>query len=244
MAQAMEPISAVRPDRVARPVMRQSWLDLTFLHWRYAADLVRPLIPPELELDLYDGTAWVGLVPFMIVDLTLPGWPAVPWLSHFPETNVRTYVVDREGRRGVWFFSLDAARLAAVAAARTAYALPYFWARMRVECDGRRARYRSRRVPPMRAMSEIEVRIGQEIVQPAELEVFLTARWRLYAHRFGRILQAEIEHRPWPLQRAEVVGLKETLIAASGLPAPRGEPLAHFSRRVDVLVARATTACP
>lgn len=216
--------------------MRQSWIDLTFLHWPYDPAIVRPLVPRELELDLHDGAAWVGLVPFTIVDLTRPGWPAAPWLSRFHETNVRTYVMDREGRPGVWFFSLDAARLAAVLAARAGYALPYFWSRMRVECDGRRARYRSRRIPPLRGMSEIEMQIGEEIAKPDELADFLTARWRLFAYRFGRVLRAEIEHPPWPLQRAEVVGLKETLITAAGLPAPRGEPLAHFSPRVDVLV--------
>jgi uncharacterized protein YqjF (DUF2071 family) len=236
MPEAIEAISAATPHRVERPLMRQSWTDLTFLHWRYDAAGVRPLVPPELELDLYDGAAWVGLVPFTITGLTLPRRAAVPWLSQFPETNVRTYVVDREGRRGVWFFSLDAARLAAVAGARTAYALPYFWARMRVESDGRRARYRSVRLHAPRAMSNIEVLVGEPIDAPNELEVFLTARWRLFARRGGRILQAQVEHPPWPLQRAEVVGLKETLLRAAGLPEPHGAPLVHFSARVDVLV--------
>src|SRR5262249_23552411 len=105
--------------------MRQSWIDLTFLHWRIDPQIVRPLVPGSLELDLCDGSAWIGLVPFYIIGLTLPHAPAVPWLSHFAETNVRTYVVDPNGRRGVWFFSLDAARLAAVAGARAAFALPY-----------------------------------------------------------------------------------------------------------------------
>jgi uncharacterized protein YqjF (DUF2071 family) len=112
--------------------MRQSWLDLTFLHWPYEPAIVRPLVPDELTLDVHDGAAWIGLAPFLITGLTLLGAPAMPWLSRFPETNVRTYVIDGEGKRGVWFFSLDAALLAAVVGARVAYGLPYFWASMKV----------------------------------------------------------------------------------------------------------------
>src|ERR1700680_4523345 len=112
--------------------MRQTWRDLTFLHWRYDPAVVRPLAPADLQLDLCEGAAWVGLVPFLITGLSWPGVPAVPRISEFPETNVRTYVTDRTGSRGVWFFSLDAARLPAVIGARITYALPYFWARMKV----------------------------------------------------------------------------------------------------------------
>src|SRR4051812_46149326 len=121
---AIEPLSAVPQEPVRRPVMRQRWENLTFLHWRYRVADVRPLLPAGLEPDVYDGEAWVGLVPFRVRGLTLPKAPAVPWLSTFPETNVRTYVIDRTGRRGVWFFSLDAARLPAVAGARLLYGLP------------------------------------------------------------------------------------------------------------------------
>jgi uncharacterized protein YqjF (DUF2071 family) len=240
MPSALEAISAAPPHRVERPVMRQSWTDLSFLHWRYDPAAVRPLVPRELELDLFDGAAWVGLVPFLITGLTPPHWPALPWLSHFPETNLRTYVVDRAGRRGVWFFSLDAARLAAVIGARTAYALPYFWARMRIASGNGLVRYRSARLHPPRAMTAIDVRIGERIAGPGELEVFLTARWRLFARRAGRVLHAGIEHPPWPLCRAEMVRLEETLTRVAGLPAPRGDVLAHFSPRIDVLVAGPT----
>src|SRR5581483_3542727 len=111
-------------------ILRQTWKHLTFLHWPYDPAVVRPLVPAELELDLAAGAAWIGLVPFLLTDLTLPHAPAAPWLSQFPETNVRTYVYDKHGRRGVWFFSLDAARLTAVIGARSGYALPYYWSRM------------------------------------------------------------------------------------------------------------------
>ena len=218
------------------PVMRQTWRDLTFLHWPLEASLVQPFIPEGLHLDLYDGAAWVGLVPFMIDDLTLPKAPAIPWLSSFAETNVRTYVIDGNGVRGVWFFSLDAARLPAVIGARAAYALPYFWSRMRVTCDGHRAKYSSRRRFSTLGRCDIELNIGDPIAQPSELEIFLTARFRLYAHRRSRILKADVEHQPWKLQRATVVKLDQDLLQAAGLPAIRSQPLAHFGGRVDVLV--------
>ncbi len=218
--------------------MRQAWRDLTFLHWRFSPDTVRPLIPPGLELDLWDGAAWVGLVPFAIEDLTLPQAPAVPWLSHFLETNVRTYVTGRTGHRGVWFFSLDAARLAAVLGARIAYALPYFWARMSLERNGNRVHYRSRRIAPDRAGCDITVETGPPLPETSEFELYLTARFRLFAHRRGRVLQAPIEHKPWPLHHAHPMQLRQNLLSAAGLPDPQGEPIAHFSPRIEVLVGR------
>jgi uncharacterized protein YqjF (DUF2071 family) len=233
----IEPLSEVAPQPIPHPVMRQSWVDLTFLHWRYAPAVVRPLVPPELELDLCDGAAWVGLVPFRIVELTLPRAPAVPWLSHFAETNLRTYVFDGSGRRGVWFFSLDAARLAAVAGARLGFALPYFWARMQVkrQCDA--IEYRSRRIAGRHARTEITVNAAVAPASPTELEVFLTARFRLYARRRGRLFHTSVEHPPWPLRRAELVSCAQELTAAARLPSPAGDPLVHFAERVDVLVA-------
>ena len=216
--------------------MRQTWRDLTFLHWPLDASLVQPLIPDGLHLDLYDGVAWVGLVPFVIDDLTMPNAPAVPWLSSFAETNVRTYVSDGNGVQGVWFFSLDAARLLAVIGARAAYALPYFWSRMSVACDGKTARYSSVRHFSALGRCDIEVNIGDAIEQPSELEIFLTARYSLYARRGNRILKADVEHPPWKLQRATVAKLDQDLFQAAGLPTVDSPPLVHFGGRVDVLV--------
>jgi len=233
----LEPLSAAPPHRVARPLMRQSWRDLTFLRWRCDPAIVRRLIPRDLDLDCYDGSAWIGLVPFYISGLTLPGAPAIPWLSHFPETNVRTYVVDRQGLRGTWFFSLDAARLPAVVGARAGYALPYFWAHMALHRRADVVRYWSRRIAGPPAASEIDVTVGPPIANPSELEIFLTARFRLYAQRSSRILKADVEHPPWPLREARATRIDETLVRAAGLPRFTEEPLAHFSARVDVLVA-------
>ena len=215
--------------------MRQTWNYVTFLHWPYDPAVVRPFLPRELELDLFDGAAWVGLVPFLITGLTLPCWPALPWLSRFPETNVRTYVVDRAGRRGVWFFSLDAARLAAVVGARTGYGLPYFWAKMRVRNDPHHVRYRSRR-RFLRGHSDLTIEKGGLMPEQSERDIFLTARFRLYARWLGRIVCARAEHRQWPLHTARVLRLRDSLVREAGLPQPQGEALAHFAPRVDVRV--------
>jgi uncharacterized protein len=231
----LELVTIDPPFRVARPVLRQSWLELTFLHWHFDPAAVRPLVPSELELDLWEGRAYVGLVPFILDDITLPAAPAVPWLSRFPETNVRTYVRDRQGARGVWFFSLDAARLAAVVGARVTYALPYFWARMRVERERDSVHYISERRHGPAGMTDIVVRPGAMVTEPSDLEAFLTAQWRLFAYRRGRLFRADVEHPRWPLQRVAVERLDQTLLQAAGLPAPSGEPLAHFSSGTHVM---------
>ena len=231
----VEPISIDPPFRVPRPVLRQSWLELTFLHWHFDPAAVRPLVPSELELDLWEGRAYVGLVPFILDDITLVTAPAVPWLSRFNETNVRTYVRDRTGRRGVWFFSLDAARLAAVAGARVSYALPYYWAKMSVVRDGDRVHYRSVRRHGPQAESNIVVCPGVPVAEYSLLEGFLAARWRLFAYRRGQLLRADVDHPRWPLQRVRVDTLDESLLRAAGLPCPRGEPLAHFASETCVM---------
>src|ERR1700735_2512836 len=123
--------SGVCPFTVDKPVMRQRWQRLTFLHWAYDPDAVQRLLPAGLTVDTFGGVAWVGLVPFFM-QVHTPGDRGVPWVSNFCETNVRTYARDRDGRAGIWFLSLDAARLGAVAVARASYQLPYFWSSMRL----------------------------------------------------------------------------------------------------------------
>lgn len=234
----LEPIEPWPQHRVARPVMRQTWKDLTFLHWPYEPSTVRELVPQELTLDLFEGRAWIGLVPFNIEDLTAPRAPGIPWISHFPETNLRTYVADARGSRGIWFFSLEAARLLAVLGARATYGLPYFWARMTVSPKESSVSYRSCRLVGHRADTDLEVKIGVPISQPTEFDLFLTARFRLYAHRRKRLLEAQVEHQPWQLRRAELLRSDQNLMQAAGLPAAYGDPVVHFSGKVDVLVGR------
>ena len=209
--------------------MRQTWRRLTFLHWPYAPAAVKPLLPSGLELDTLDGAAYIGLIPFEIHNLR--------GIPHFPETNVRTYVVGPDGSRAVWFFSLDAGRLAAVIGARLGYRLPYFWATMRVAKRDETVHYTSRRKWPhsREHFTDITVAPGT----PGELterDHFFTARYRLYTLVRGRLAHAQIEHAPWPLARATLLDLNQNLIEAAGLPSPGGDPVVHYSEELAVKI--------
>ena len=229
------------PFTVDRPVMRQRWERLTFLHWQFDPARVQRLLPDGLEADLLDGAAWVGLVPFFMHVATASG-SQVPWVSRFCETNVRTYVRDAAGRAGIWFFSLDAARLGAVAVARTTYRLPYFWSAMDItEGAGEISYACRRRLPgPRSATSEVSVSIGDRYADSEldERDHFLTARWILFSIAGTRYRSARACHDPWPLYRATANRVDDRLIAAAGLPAPAGPPLVHYSPGVDVTIGR------
>ncbi len=228
------------PHHVDRPVMDHRWGNLTFLHWRYPAATVQALLPPGLHVETFDGDAWVGLVPFEMT-ATLPRRGPVPWLSRFPETNVRTYVTGPSRTPAVWFLSLDAARLPAVLTARTAYALPYFWSAMSVVTEPLHVTYRSRRrwPGPRGARCDVDIDVGDRIprAELTDLDHWLTARWRLFASRPSGLRCALAEHEPWPLHRAAVSRLHDDLVTAVGLPRPIGEPIVHFSPGVDVAVS-------
>jgi uncharacterized protein YqjF (DUF2071 family) len=230
------------PFTVDRPVMRQRWERLTFLHWAFEPADVQRLLPAGLDIETYDGAAWVGLVPFYMRVAT-PGGQRVPWVSNFCETNVRTYVRDQAGRPGVYFFSLEASRLGAVAAARALpYRLPYFWSSMRLGERGDEIAYLSRRWSPgsRPATSRLRIGIGAPI-PPADvtpLEHFLTARWMLFSVTSSGPVSARACHQPWPLHRAEAHVLEDQLVITAGLPAPEGEPLVHYSPGVDVAIGR------
>ena len=221
-------------------VMAQSWHDLLFAHWAVDSEKLRALIPDPLEIDSFDGQAWLAVVPFRMSGVRLRGAPAVPWLSAFPELNVRTYVKYR-GKPGVWFFSLDAGNALAVAIARAWFHLPYFRARM--SCDGRDGYiyYRSgrthRRAPS--AVLKCRYRPSNEVFypQPGTLEYFLTERYCLYASGGnGRLICVEIHHPPWPLQLAEAEFTGNSMAEAAGVALPAQMPLLHFAKRQDVVI--------
>jgi uncharacterized protein len=218
--------------------MLQRWQFLTFLHWRYEPGVIRELLPKEVVLDTFDGGAWIGLTPFLLTNLRPPLLPALPWISHFPETNVRTYVRGPDGEGGVWFFTLEAARLAAVLGARSLFHLPYRWADMNVNPRRERIEYRSERKRPFgQARTEIAVEPG--VPTPAgDFDNFLTARYRLYTLVGRRLAFAQIEHAPWPLHTAKLLQLEQDLIERSGVPPPLGEPILHYSPTIDVRIER------
>jgi uncharacterized protein YqjF (DUF2071 family) len=220
--------------------MYQDWRILTFLHWRYPPEIVQELLPAGLEVDTFDGDAWVGLVPFLMDRVRAPTLPASPWLSRFPETNVRTYVRGPDGRTGIWFFSLDAARLPAVLAARLGFGLPYQWSAMSVSSAGDAVAYHSRRrwPGPQRALCDAQIELGDAFTEGelGPLDHFLTARFRLYSVVADRLVAADAEHPPWPLRRAWLGHLRQNLLQVAGLPTARGEPLMHASDGVRVRI--------
>lgn len=213
---------------------------MSFLHWRYPAEVIRPLLPDGLAVHTCDGDAWVGLLPFVMDEVRLPGMPPLPWLSRFPETNLRTYVRGPGGHSGIWFFSLDAARLPAVAGARLGLGLPYFWSDMKVTRRENSLVYRGQRrlSGPQGVGYHIEVGMGEAYRDDelTPLDHFLTARYRLYSAMLGRWVAVDVEHPPWPLHRAEVVKLRQNLTQAAGLPDPTGTPLVHASPGVRVRI--------
>jgi uncharacterized protein YqjF (DUF2071 family) len=227
------------PQTVRVPTMRQRWESLTFLHWPYPIEVVAAHLPIGLELDPWDGLAWVGLVPFRMHVLP-PVGPKVHVVPPFPETNVRTYVRGPGGRPGVWFFSLDAGSRSAVTAARTTYNLPYFRADMGIEETADRIRYRSSRLAgPEGAGHDIEIAPGDEVSLGArsELDNYLTARYTLWNSNRGVLMRTQADHEPWPLRTASVRRLEQNLLEAAGLPTPTGPPLVHYSPGVDVRLA-------
>ncbi|MEA2587105.1 MAG: uncharacterized protein QOH66_32 [Actinomycetota bacterium] len=224
---------------VKRAALVNWWEGVTFLHWPYEPDAVERLLPPGLEVETRDGAAWVGLVLFRM-RVGLPVLPPVPWLLTFPETNVRTYVRMRDGTPGVWFFSLDAARLAPVLVGRSAYRLRYCWSKMSITRSGAIITYSThRRWPgPRGAMSEAGIEIGEPYApdEPGDLDHFLTARWTMFSPGKPVLHHARAFHEPWPLHHARVVRLYDELVPASGLPAPHREPLAHYAPSVEVRI--------
>ncbi len=215
---AVEPVSSDAPLLSGRVMMNQSWRDLTFLHWAVDPEQVAHHMPPGVRPDTLDGATYVGLIPFRMVGAGPLRGSGVPWLGSFLETNVRIYSVDDTGRRGIVFLSLDTDRAAVVVGARAAFGLPYRWARMRYRTSGSVHTYDARlRRPGTRPRSHVAIRAGAER-QRTELDDFLSARWGLHVHWWGRTLYVPNRHETWPVHDAEVLALDDSLAASVGLP--------------------------
>ena len=218
-------------------LMTQSWHDLLFAHWRVDVSEMRRAVPAAFDLDLFEGEAWLGVVPFRMTNVGLRASPALPWLSAFPELNVRTYVRVAD-RPGVYFFSLDADRRLAVAAARALLNLPYHAAVMTVEHHGDEIRYESSRRTTRPAVFKATYEpIGVPFVAiKNSIEYFLTERYCLYhQNRRAQPYRLEIHHRPWSLQVARARIATNTMAAASQLTLNGAPALLHFARRQDVV---------
>jgi uncharacterized protein len=209
----------------------QSWVDVGFLHWRVDRDELQRHVPESVELDTFDGSAWLGIVPFLLTGLRVRGVPPLPRVSTFTELNVRT-VVTHGDRPGVWFFSLDASSRLAVEAAKRLYKLPYVHARMRYERVRDEVLYESAR--PGAAFSGSYRGDGALFhAEAGSLEAFLVERYCLYTEDGGRLYRAEIHHPPWDLQRGTA---RVDLNTMAPLPLPDDEPHVLFSPRQDVVV--------
>ena len=239
------PISPERPTPLRRTWLRNRWEELTFVHWPYPPEIVQALLPDGLTVDTHDGWAYVSLIPFRMSDAAPRFVPSVPWISRFLETNVRTYVIDSAGNRAIWFFSLEANRLAIVAFAKGLLGFPYVWSEMSLEIQGDTRRYTTRRRRWPRepgSTTDVTIEVGSTIDEPDGLDHFLTARWGTVASSplSGRRLQHHpVDHEPWTLHEAELIDYRDESIVAAGLPTPSGTPRVRFAEPV-----RATFAIP
>jgi uncharacterized protein len=228
-------------------VMTQTWHDLVFAHWPVDAANLRSKIPMAFELDLFDGQAWLGIVPFHMTNVAPRGIPSLPWISEFPELNVRTYVrVD--DRPGVYFFSLDAGSSVAVQAARSLLNLPYYWASMNVTTRDAEIHYESRRhgnEPTAEFIGTYEPTGTAFVAASGSIEYFLTERYCLYHmnHR-GAPYRMEIHHPPWLLQPARIQVARNSMADIHGITLPYQMPLVHFSKRQDMVAWLPTALRP
>jgi uncharacterized protein len=220
-------------------VMTQRWNDLLSLHYAIAPEVLRPLVPDALTLDTYDHRAWVSVVPFWMDHVRVHGSPRMPFVSHFPELNVRTYVTC-EGKPGVYFFSLDAGSLSAVWGARVFYRLPYWKASMNVKGKGKpEIEYRSKREhgpKPADFHGKYRPTSPPSSAVHGSIEYFLSERYCLYSATGKRVYRANIHHLPWRLQDADYEIEENSMGAAAGIELSHKPDLVSFSRELKVLV--------
>ncbi len=252
---------SIRSQPNGTPLLHQNWGKLLFMHWPIEPDLLRPLIPRQLSLDTFEGTAWIGMVPFTMWGIRASFLPPIPGTSAFHELNARTYV-HYQGVPGVWFFSLDAASRPAVWGARAFYHLPYFKAQMHLRQDGKTIKYSSRRSDPLtygeffapaldefagglnpdqfRSFPRAELKVDWIIEAPlpqsaaGSPEFFLTERYCLYSYHRGKLYRSRIFHEPWPLRAATLISCQSTMIESLGIPTPPGDPLLQYAESIAV----------
>ena len=233
-----EPVTATPPRSVERLLLRQSWRQVTFLHWTVDPAVAARHMPPGVAPDLFGGRTFVGIVAMRMRSSAPVATVRLPWLGTFGQVNVRLYSVDEEGRRGVVFLRLDAGRLLPALTGRSTLRLPYAWSRTLVQADGDQRVYLVESHSG-RVRDEVVVRVGRRY-HPNRLERFLVDRWGMHVRLGGRTAYLPVEHGPWPLQLAETVQPSTALLEAAGLPSVTGPPLSVlYSPGVDdVLVGR------
>ncbi|MFN2481950.1 MAG: YqjF family protein [Pyrinomonadaceae bacterium] len=228
---------SIRERPESMPIMQQTWGKLLFMHWRLPAETLRAHVPARLELDTFEGEAWLAVTPFTIWGMRASFLPAIPGFSEMHELNVRTYVHYR-GTPGVYFFSLDASSALAVMGARTFFLVPYFNAEMSLAQDGEEIVYHSRRTHADAPAASFDAtwKIGDALGEsaPGSLEFFLTERYCFYTVSGESVYRCRIHHAPWQLREAQVSPFKSTMIESHLLPTPKGKPLLHYSEELAV----------
>jgi uncharacterized protein YqjF (DUF2071 family) len=217
--------------------MKQSWHNLLFAHWPIAIADLEQLIPSPLQLDVYDGKAWIGVVPFNMSGIRFRNMPPIPLTSKFAELNVRTYVT-LNNIPGVYFFSLDATNLFAVKSARYFYHLPYFFANIDIRNEDQKIYYQCKRrgtKENFQFNGTYKPISAQYNAQPGTLDYWLTERYCLYSYYKNRVFRCDILHEPWLLQHAEADIYTNTMANINGISLPNEKPLLHYSERLDVL---------
>jgi len=234
-----------RPLPAGRWLITQRWNDLLFAHWPVAVAQIAPLLPEGVQVDTYMGSAWLGLVPFWLDRIKVRGIPPLPGARSFPDLNLRTYVRDeRTGTPGLFFFSLDASNLLAVAVARSFFHLPCHWAEMRLEQRSERefSFYSRRRFSDKPVFFKARYRgLGptHKLVEhrSGSLEYFLTERHCLFSrNRAGQAVRSNLHHVPWPLEEAEAEIERNDLAESIGIQLPNQDPVLHYSRRLAVYI--------
>lgn len=209
----------------------QTWNEHVFLHWPFEPAQLERLLPGSVELETYDGAAWLGVTAFLLTSLRLRGLPPLPGISSFPEVSVRTYVT-RYGKPGLWYFALDAGSTLAVEAAKRVYRLPYARSQMRYVREGSRVHLESARAGA--AFSADYGGVGDAFTaEPGSLDGFLTERYCIYTEDGGRAYRAELHHPPWRLQRG-VATVDVNTFTPMPLPAPPAHVL--YAERQDAVV--------
>nr|WP_245667169.1 DUF2071 domain-containing protein [Leptospira tipperaryensis] len=224
----------------AKPFMVQYWEELAFLHWEVSKEFLDEVLPNGLEADTFEGKAYIGLVPFRMKGVRPMYLPPLPWISYFPELNVRTYVKNGE-KQGVYFFSLDAANRLVVEIARKFFYLPYLYAKISIRSEGNQKEFFSFRKDHRAAAAEFhaEYKPISEVYRskPGTLENWLTERYCLYSQDSkGRIYRGEVHHVPWPLQKGECIIHKNELLQSHDIPILEDTFLVHYSESIQVLL--------
>jgi uncharacterized protein YqjF (DUF2071 family) len=223
------------PLPAGRWMWRQTWKQLAFIHYRIETPALRALIPDELEIQEFGGSAWIGVVPFLMADVSVRELPSIAPMRRFPELNVRTYV-QKDGRPGVWFFSLDADCWPIVLGGRMLYGLPYHKAQMAHVSENNAIRFEStRRDAGTRFRTSFRPLGDVFYASAGSFEHWAAERYCLYSEDHRGLLSVDVHHQPWPLQKASVVVHENALFEAAGIVLQNQEPVCHFSTGVEVV---------